>query len=65
MFTNDTIVLSDSIPLHLINSLYRHYEKSENQMTIGELYLILKLLLSKLEDELEKMGMSVNFDGAE
>lgn len=35
--------------------MYNYYSK--NQMTIGELYMLLKMIVSNLEDELETMGM--------
>ena len=60
MFTTDTVVLSDSTPLKMIDALYRYYEKTGVSMTVGELYLILKLLVSKLEDEMEKMGINIS-----
>lgn len=41
--------------LALINAMYRYYEKPQNHMTIGELYLLLKMLVTKLEDEIENM----------
>ena len=52
----DTVVLSDSIPKTLIKSLFSYYEDPRTQMTVGELYLLLKLVVSKLEEEIEKMG---------
>ncbi len=60
MFTTDTVVLSDTTPLKMIDSLYRYYEKAGIPMTVGELYLMLKLLVSKLEDEMEKMGINIS-----
>lgn len=55
----DTVVLSDNVPKSLINALYRYYEQPKNSMTVGELYLLMKLLVSKLEDEIEKFGENV------
>jgi hypothetical protein len=52
------MVLSDKpLPQVIINTLYNYYEQPNNKMTVGELYLLLKLIVSKLEDELEQMGM--------
>ena len=51
-----TFILSDSVPKTMINALYRYYEQPKNSMTVGELYLLLKLIVSKLEDEIEKIG---------
>lgn len=52
----ETILTDKPLPQTLINALYRYYEQQNNQMTVGELYLLLKLIISKLEDELEKIG---------
>ena len=41
--------------LALINAMYRYYEKPQNNMTIGELYLLLKMIITKLEDEFENI----------
>lgn len=57
MFTIDTVVLADSIPLAMINALYRYYEDPKHKMTIGEMYLLLKLLISNIENEMESMGL--------
>lgn len=62
MFSTNQIILSDSVTLHLINALYRYYEKPESKMTIGELYLLLKMIVSKLEDELESKGLLEDVD---
>ena len=42
----------------LINAMYRYYEKPQNNMTIGELYLLLKMIITKLEDEFENMDIN-------
>ena len=53
-------VLSDNpLPQTVIKALYQYYEQPQNSMTIGEMYLLLKLLVSKMEDELEKMGFDI------
>ena len=59
----DTVVLSDNVPKSLIGALYNYYEQPENSMTIGELYLLMKLVVSKLEDEIEKMEKDINITG--
>ncbi|MBQ6736154.1 MAG: hypothetical protein IJQ90_01555 [Alphaproteobacteria bacterium] len=43
--------------LALINAMYRYYEKPQNNMTVGELYLLLKMIITKLEDEFENMDI--------
>ncbi len=57
MISDKNILTQNSMPQTLINAMYRYYENPKNDMTIGELYLLLKMIVSKLEDELEKMGM--------
>ena len=59
MFTMDTVFLNNS-PLKMLDALYRYYEKPENSMTIGEFYLILRLLVSRLEMEIEKTGVKID-----
>jgi len=56
----NTVVFSDNIPNAMIRALYGYYENAKHSMTIGELYLLLKLLVSCLEEEIEKMGMDIN-----
>lgn len=60
----ETIITSDdaadSVPLALINAMYRYYEKPQNPMTIGELYLLLKMIIGKLEDEIENLPITTN-----
>ena len=58
IFDKNTVILGDS-PLMLIDAMYRYYEKSKQPMTIGELYLILKLLISKIEDDMENKGINI------
>ena len=55
MFSNGNIITENPIPHTLITAMYNYYAK--NQMTIGELYMLLKMIVSNLEDELETMGM--------
>ncbi len=55
MFSNGNIITENPIPQTLITAMYNYYAK--NQMTIGELYMLLKMIVSNLEDELETMGM--------
>lgn len=55
MFSNGNIITENPIPQTLISAMYNYYSK--NQMTIGELYMLLKMIVSNLEDELETMGM--------
>lgn len=46
--------------LALINAMYRYYEKPQNTMTVGELYLLLKMIITKLEDEFENLPLIPN-----
>ena len=55
MISTKNILTNNPMPQTLINAMYNYYEK--NDMTIGELYLLLKMIVSNLEDELEKIGM--------
>ena len=57
MLSTKNILSKNPIPQTLITAMYRYYEDPKNQMTIGELYLLLKLIVSNLEDELEQNGM--------
>ena len=59
MFTMNTVFLNNS-PLKMLEALYRYYEKPGNSMTIGEFYLILRLLVSRLEMEIEKTGVKID-----
>ena len=53
-------MITDSpIPQTVIKALYQYYEQPQNSMTVGEMYLLLKLILSKMEDEFEKMGFDI------
>ena len=53
------VITNNPIPQTVIKTLYRYYEQPQNPMTIGEMYLLLKLVLSKMEDEFEKMGIDI------
>ena len=55
----ETIITDSPIPQTVIKALYRYYEQPQNSMTVGEMYLLLKLILSKMEDEFEKMGLDI------
>ena len=55
----ETIITDSPIPQTVIKALYRYYEQPQNSMTVGEMYLLLKLILSKMEDEFEKMGFDI------
>ncbi len=55
----ETIITDSPIPQTVIKALYRYYEQPQNSMTVGEMYLLLKLVLSKMEDEFEKMGFDI------
>lgn len=55
MFSDKNILTKNPMPQTLITAMYHYYQK--NDMTVGELYLLLKMIVSNLEDELEKMGM--------
>ncbi len=57
MFVPETVVMSEAVAQSLISALYRYYETPNHKMTIGELYLLLKLVLSKLEDEMDEKGL--------
>ena len=52
----ETVITDSPIPQTVIKALYRYYEQPQNSMTVGEMYLLLKLVLSKMKDEFEKMG---------
>ena len=54
-----TMITDNPIPQTVIKTLYRYYEQPQNSMTVGEMYLLLKLILSKMEDEFEKMGFDI------
>ncbi len=55
----ETVITDSPIPQTVIKALYRYYEQPQNSMTVGEMYLLLKLVLSKMEDEFEKMGFDI------
>ncbi len=55
----ETVITDSPIPQTVIKALYRYYEQPQNSMTVGEMYLLLKLILSKMEDEFEKMGFDI------
>ena len=55
----ETVITENSMPQTVIKALYRYYERPENQMTVVEMYLMLRLIVSKIEDELEKMGFDI------
>ena len=59
----DTVVLSNNVAKSLITALYHYYEQPNNSMTVGEMYLLLKLVVSKLEDEIEKIDANTNVTG--
>ena len=61
----ETIITDSPIPQTVIKALYRYYEQPQNSMTVGEMYLLLKLVLSKMEDEFEKMGFDIEKELAE
>ena len=54
-----TVITDNPLPQTVIKALYRYYEQPQNSMTVGEMYLLLKLVLSKMEDEFEKMGFDI------
>lgn len=54
-----TMITDNPIPQTVIKTLYHYYEQPQNSMTVGEMYLLLKLILSKMEDEFEKMGFDI------
>ena len=53
----DAVLTDKPIPQILINALYRYYEQPQNEMKVGELYLLLKMIFTKLEDDLANKGM--------
>ncbi len=55
----ETVITDNPLPQTVIKALYRYYEQPQNSMTVGEMYLLLKLVLSKMEDEFEKMGFDI------
>ncbi len=55
----ETVITDNPLPQTVIKALYRYYERPQNSMTVGEMYLLLKLVLSKMEDEFEKMGFDI------
>ena len=55
----ETVITDNPLPQTVIKALYRYYEQPQNSMTVGEMYLLLKLILSKMEDEFEKMGFDI------
>ena len=55
----ETVITDNPLPQTVIKALYRYYEHPQNSMTVGEMYLLLKLILSKMEDEFEKMGFDI------
>ena len=57
MFVSETMVMSDAVAQSLISALYQYYETPNHKMKIGELYLLMKLVLLKLEDEMDNMGL--------
>ncbi|MBP5485271.1 MAG: hypothetical protein J6Y07_01005 [Alphaproteobacteria bacterium] len=60
-----TVITDKPIPQTVIKALYQYYEQSENPMTVGEMYLLLRLVLSKMSDELEKIGFDIEKEVAE
>jgi hypothetical protein len=60
-----TVITDNPLPQTVIKALYQYYEQPQNSMTVGEMYLLLKLILSKMEDELEKMGFDIEHELAE
>ncbi len=60
-----TIITDTPLPQTVIKALYQYYQQPQNSMTIGETYLLLKLVISKMEDELEKMGFDIEKELAE
>ncbi len=60
-----TIITDNPLPQTVIKALYQYYQQPQNSMTIGETYLLLKLVISKMEDELEKMGFDIEKELAE
>ncbi len=60
-----TVITDNPLPQTVIKALYRYYEQPQNSMTVGEMYLLLKLVLSKMEDEFEKMGFDIEKELAE
>ena len=60
-----TVITDNPLPQTVIKALYQYYEQPQNSMTVGEMYLLLKLILSKMEDELEKMGFDIEQELAE
>ena len=61
----ETVITDNPLPQTVIKALYRYYEQPQNSMTVGEMYLLLKLVLSKMEDEFEKMGFDIEKELAE
>jgi len=61
----ETVITDNPLPQTVIKALYRYYEQPQNSMTVGEMYLLLKLILSKMEDEFEKMGLDIEKELAE
>ncbi|MBO7559710.1 MAG: hypothetical protein J6T27_00965 [Alphaproteobacteria bacterium] len=60
-----TMITNNSIPQTAIKVLYQYYEQSEEPMSVGEIYLLLRLVLSKMSDQLEKMGFDIEKELAE
>ena len=61
----ETVITDNPLPQTVIKALYRYYEHPENQMSVGEMYLLLKLILSKIEDGLEQKGIDIEQELAE
>ena len=61
----ETVITDNPLPQTVIKALYRYYEQPRNQMTVGEMYLLLKLILSKIEDSLEQMGFDIESELSE
>lgn len=57
MFSPRSIFSDHPLPQTMISAMYQYYQDPKNSLTIGELYLLLKMIVSALEDELEKTGM--------
>lgn len=53
----EKILTDKPLPQTMIKAMYTYYEQSDNKISVGELYLMLKPIVSKLEEELEEMGM--------
>ena len=62
MFRTETVVMSNSVIQSLISALYRYYEMPNHKMTIGELYLLLKLIGSNLENIMDEMGLDYSLE---